>query len=338
MATGQSDGSLKLWRTSSLESSTSLSLWELVGMCFVHPGPVGSISLTDCGRKIATVHVESNSSSVNTISIWDIVHLTDTGIFMLEDTLALDGDVVALKWSALEYGELILGVCTQNEFQIYAQRRCGGQIVFNSNNSLKKEIWLCIAFTGTLSAINDLLLGPRGIFVLIHDGYFSLYNQWLFLFDKKHHTGCHQDFIENNPLAECGWDENIFPNVFTDSEAIDFEKTMPPVKFNLKNDHLASRLFVASSKLEWRSVMMRGFWSISDIAEKLGGSLPVYHPEALYINIYSGNGCYKITVSSNVMEIQNSGIPAFGFCFYRQLSAFYMLVLPLFNLNFCNQK
>ena len=31
-----------------------------------------------------------------------------------------------------------------------------------------------------------------------------------------------------------------------------------------------------------------GFWSILEVAEKLCGSLPVYHPEALLMNIYSG--------------------------------------------------
>ncbi|KAL6329976.1 hypothetical protein AAG906_039891 [Vitis piasezkii] len=55
MATGCSDGTLKLWRSNSFRSSSPHFLWELEGMFVAHQGPISAISLLDCGQKIATI-------------------------------------------------------------------------------------------------------------------------------------------------------------------------------------------------------------------------------------------------------------------------------------------
>ena len=64
-------------------------------------------------------------------------------------------------------------------------------------------------------------------------------------------------------------------------------KSKLPISIN-KNGHLSSSLFAARTRMKYGSGAKLGFWSILEVAEKLCGSLPVYHPEALLMNIYSG--------------------------------------------------
>ncbi|MED6168939.1 hypothetical protein PIB30_016422 [Stylosanthes scabra] len=75
MATGCSNGSLKLWRSNSGNRSALHLPWELVGMFTAHDGPVNHICFTDCGQKIATCCSGSDSNGVNTIHIWDATSL-----------------------------------------------------------------------------------------------------------------------------------------------------------------------------------------------------------------------------------------------------------------------
>ena len=299
MATGCSDGTLKLWRSNLYRSSTLHVPWQLVGMFVAHQGPISAICLTGSGQKIATVSVEYHTKSVSTLHIWHSVHLTGAGTFMLEDTLILD-KVVALNWLTLGNGQLLLGVCMQNELQVYAQRRCGGQTLLNSGKSLKMDIWVCIAFAHTLPPIHDLLWGPRAAAVIIHDNYFSVYSQWLFLEHKKHQAECQMNYINENFLnCDGGTGEGILSAVFTDDDIGDFKelsikngsgecKTGLPVKINKKDDYLSSNLFVAGVPLIRGSGSQLGLWNMLEVVERVGGSVPSYHPEALFMNIYSG--------------------------------------------------
>ncbi|GLU00836.1 hypothetical protein SLE2022_181750 [Rubroshorea leprosula] len=250
MATGCSDGSLKLWRCNCSKLPTSHTQWELVGMFVAHHGPVSAICLTDCGRKIATISKENQSSSAATctLCIWDSIHLADSGSFLLEDTLSLDRDVVALNWLALGNGQLVLGVCLKSELQIYALRHFSSQALFNSKNSLETHVWFCIAVGHTSPDIHNFLWGHGAAAVAVHTSYLSIFSPWLFLLDKK-----------------C-WAKS-YPYQFKEN-LIDCE---------------------GGAQLKCQSDLILGFWSMVDIAEILWRSLPVYHPEALFLNIYSGN-------------------------------------------------
>ncbi|KAK4849046.1 hypothetical protein QYF36_020205 [Acer negundo] len=301
MATGFSDGSLKLWRSNLGRPSTPHPPWELVGMFVAHQGPVSAMSLTDCGRKIATVSATNHSNAVSTLCIWESVYLAGLGSFMLEDTLSFDRNVVAVDWLALENGQFLLGVCMQNELQIYAQRLCGGQNSLNSKNSLSMQIWFCIAFAHSSTAIHDFFWSCRSTAVLLHGRYFSLFSQWLFLVDKEHPAKGHSTFILDNSFwHESGTDKDILSATFADSDICNFKesldevcsgqfKSAPPVKISMTDNHVSSSFFVASDQEKCGSAFMLGFWSMLDIAEKLRGPLPVYHPESLLQNIYSGN-------------------------------------------------
>ncbi|KAL5859510.1 hypothetical protein ACOSQ4_000806 [Xanthoceras sorbifolium] len=302
MATGFSDGSLKLWRSNLGRPSTPHLPWELVGMFVAHQGPVSAIYLTDCGRKIATVSAANHSNAVSTLCIWESVYLTGLGSFTLEDTLSFNRSVIAVDWLALENGQFLLGVCMQNELQIYAQRHCGGQTSLNSKNSLNMQIWFCIAFAHSFTAIDDFFWSRRATAMLVHGSYFSVFSQWLFLVDKENLAKGHSNFILDNSfwhVSETA-DKDILSEMFTDSDIGNAKESLvevcsgqlnfaPPVKVSMKGNHLSSSLFVASDQEKCGSAIMLGFWSMLDIAEKLRGPLPVYHPESLLLNIYSGN-------------------------------------------------
>nr|XP_015888746.2 uncharacterized protein LOC107423659 isoform X2 [Ziziphus jujuba var. spinosa] len=301
MATGCSNGSLKLWRSNQGKTSTPHIPWQLVGMIDTHKGPISAISLTDSGRKVATICKEFQSNNVSTLHIWDCVHILGAGTFMLEDSVTLDGEVVSLNWLTLGTGQLLLGVCMQNQLRLYAQRCCGGQTLLNPVKSLKKEIWICIAFAYTSSPIHNFLWGPRVTAVVIHDNYLSIIGQWLFLDDKKRQYEGHPNYIKgNNQVCEGEVETDILSTIFTDCDIDGLKelslednireyKSGTPAKINMKKDCLSSILLAATTQLKSGSGTKLGPWKILQVVEKLSGSLPVYHPEALLMNMYAGN-------------------------------------------------
>ncbi|KAL6982123.1 hypothetical protein U1Q18_023739 [Sarracenia purpurea var. burkii] len=179
MATGCIDGSLKLWRSPLANQLNSNLQWELVGMLATHQGPITSISLTDCGQKIATLCPRGPSNTSSTVHIWKSVQLLGAGSFLLDDTLFLDGEVVALNWLTMGCGQVLLAVCFQNEFRVYADRRSGVQSLTNPGNSLLGNIWVCIAFAHTYPAIRDFLWGPRATCVVVYDGFALFEASWV---------------------------------------------------------------------------------------------------------------------------------------------------------------
>ncbi|XP_021635931.2 uncharacterized protein LOC110632123 isoform X2 [Hevea brasiliensis] len=309
MATGFSDGSLKLWRSNSskLRTPHSQILWELVGKFVAHQGPVNAICLTDCGQKIATISVASKIDGTSILHIWDSINLIGAGCFVLEDILSIDGDVVALNWLALGNGRLFLGVCTQNNLQVYAQKCSGGQTLVKLGKSLNLHNWTCIAVTHTFPAIHDLLWGPQAAAVIVHDNYFSIFSQWLFLVDDEQLAKRHSNFIRVD--GEVGKDKGILSSIFTDLDISigDLTKSSLPIKINDKIDCQSSSLFVPKAQLKHGSCHMLGFWSLVEIAEKLRRTLPVYHPEALLMNLYSGNWKRAYVSLRHLVEFLTSG-------------------------------
>ncbi|XP_059651214.1 uncharacterized protein LOC132298889 [Cornus florida] len=301
MVTGCTNGSLKLWRSLPAKPPSSNSQWELVGKLAAHQGPIIAISFSDCGQKIATVCPTGHSKKFTTLNIWNCVHLTVAGSFILEDTLSLDGDFITLNWLTMGNGQLLLGVCLQNELKVYAQRRCGGQSLLEHEQGKLSErnIWFCIAFAHSYPPIRDFLWGPRMTAVVVYDDYFCLFSEWIFLGDKEHQTNCNLKISKGKPL-DCngGSDNHMLTAIFTDCEICDLKRSStedigkqcwsrPRMKMNIKNDILSS-IFIASVQQKNNLAIASGFWRVSDVLEKLCGALPVYHPEALLMNICSG--------------------------------------------------
>ncbi|KAM7276220.1 hypothetical protein ACFE04_018086 [Oxalis oulophora] len=287
MATGHSGGKLKLWKSKPAEQKNSSVLWELVGIIFAHEGPVNAISLSDCGLKIATVSVEKNPSSVSTIHIWNPINLKGEGSFVLEDTLSIHKEVIDLSWLTLGNGQLLLGVCLQNGLQVYAQKRSCIQTLPKTEKSQKTCVWSCIAESLTCSPICDFFWGPRGTAVVLHDSYFSLFGQWLFLLDNRHPSNS----IVKDLCYEGKIEKDVLPGMFTDFFVDDFEKPLSEngkgLKSEMKHDRLSGSLHETMAKNGPCAIL--SVWSLQDIVNELSGSLPVYHPEALLMNIHTGN-------------------------------------------------
>lgn len=311
MATGSFDGSLKLWRSVHSTPSTPNVPWELVGMFVAHQNPISAICLTDYGQKIATVCVERHPTTVSTLQIWHSVHLQGAGSFVLEDTLVFDKDLVALKWLALGNGQSLLGICMQNELQVYAPRRCGSQHLLKFEKSMKMDIWVCIAFARTFCPIYDFLWGPRAAAVIIHDNFFHVSGQWLFNACKKHKAKFHLNYTKDICLYfDGGTNKDVLPTVLTDCD-IDIFGTgdgngerMSGLqgKMNTKNDYLSSTSFVARAQLKIDSGSKLGLLSLLEVVERFSGCLPSYHPEVLLMNIYSGNWKRAYIVVRHLVE------------------------------------
>ncbi|KAK7389790.1 hypothetical protein VNO78_25084 [Psophocarpus tetragonolobus] len=297
MATGSSSGILKLWKSKLGNSLTQHLPWELAGSFVAHDGPIKGICFTDCGEKIATF--ESNSNAINTIHIWDAVPLISAGTFILEDKINTESDVTALKWLTLGNGELLLGVCLQNELHVYAPQRCVGTILSNSVNFQEMNIWICIAYAHTSIPIYDFLWGPRAAAVVIHGNYFSIFSHWLFHVDKKQGSNFHP--CDSKPNAYNREDEthdDILSAVFIDYDIGAFIEESPgnshavfdsvqSIKINMKDK--SSSLFLAKEQLKSEHLTKVGLWSILEVTEIISGSLPTYHPDVLLTNISSGN-------------------------------------------------
>uniref|UniRef100_A0A2P2JY42 Uncharacterized protein LOC105124742 isoform X1 n=1 Tax=Rhizophora mucronata TaxID=61149 RepID=A0A2P2JY42_RHIMU len=299
MATGCSDGSVKLWKSNPSNLSPPSISWEMVGKFAAHQGPISSICLADTGRKIATICKGSHLDRTSIIRIWDSVHLMKAGSFILEDTISIDGDVFNLNWLTLGNGHLVLGVCLQNELQVYAQRCSGGQILLNHEKSLNLHNWACIAVAQNLPAACNFYWGPKSTAIIVHDSYFSIVSPWLFLADNKKWAKSLPKFVRVDGGG--GKDKDFHFSIFADCDTVVADLNEPfvddnkaehnsktLVKVKVQNDKSPSS-FVARYKQNHDSSDVLGFWNLVEVAEQVRGILPIYHPQALLMNIYSGN-------------------------------------------------
>ncbi|CAN8284476.1 unnamed protein product [Cochlearia groenlandica] len=289
MATGQADGSLKLWKSSLQESSTSSGPWELVGMLTVGQNPVNAIALTDSGRKIAALCTENHSKAVHTISIWEIVHLIDSGVFVREDKLHVDAEVVSVRWSAVGNDQLMLGVCTQKEMQVYgiARHPCRSASFAVSNNSSEAQIWKCFAVTRTSSDIHDLWWGSKAMTALVHKDYISLHGQWLAVIDKEQKIDTYPEIFAANFFNLVKGTEKVRDSeLLADSGTAPISRecmSLPPTSHASSDWSSNGMLFTGAMET------INETTSMLHTVEKLGGALPLYHPQALLVAIRSGN-------------------------------------------------
>ncbi|XP_057778609.1 uncharacterized protein LOC130997335 isoform X2 [Salvia miltiorrhiza] len=275
MITGCFNGSLKLWRSMPVDSLISEKKWALVGLLTSQQGPILNVTMSPCGQKIASASKTSQLNYSTILCIWECMHVKGVGSFMLEDKLCFDGEIVAFNWLKLGIGQLLLAVCLRNELRIYASRRRGGQGVLKSKKPLEENAWICIAANSNLPPISDFLWGPKGTAVVVHGKYFSLFSHFLSLSDC---TGSH---------------DSVHCPTFTDSKRVPSSiggkyESQPPAKMD-NEDELNSIVNGESCQWMYNYATKKCFWSMSEIAEMIGGSLPLFHPEALLNNLCSGN-------------------------------------------------
>ncbi|CAN4111428.1 unnamed protein product [Withania somnifera] len=284
MVTGCVDGSLQLWR--SVPAVSSNSRWDLVGTVSLHQGPISAISASVCGRKIATISKEGPLSTSTTIHIWECVRVESAGSFILEDTLYFDADVVASNWLTIGNGLFLLGVCSRDKLHVYAQKRCGGQCNLEPERSLEGDIWTCLAASHSNPAIQDFFWGPKAMIVVVHDEYISLFSKFSYFKDKKLLPQLGGEVCDESSV--CHYDSNRVP-LFYGHENCDNARRQSdfPLRIEVVNE---TSLFSSMTKSEEGYTSVKNeIWSILEIAELVGGSLPLVHPEAFLVNLLSGN-------------------------------------------------
>ncbi|CAI9101102.1 OLC1v1038353C2 [Oldenlandia corymbosa var. corymbosa] len=282
IVTGCNDGRVKLWQSVPALSSSPYAVWNLVGELVAHQGPILAVSPTVCGGKVATVSLSAGRFGT-TLHVWESVFIGGVeGKFMLEDTLSFDCKVVTLNWLDLGNGLLLLGVCFQNELKVYAQKHC-------LEEPVEGNIWVCIAVTRTHAIIRDFFWGPNATIGVINLHYFCLFTH-LSLFDNKNTQMRPRESHKDGPFICNGAStEHLPPGVFFDSDIHDAEK--PSMQDYPRQFQARTLMNVNSRGGVWQNFDFEstGFWSFSGVAEMLGGPLPAFHPEALLLNIGTGN-------------------------------------------------
>lgn len=278
IATGSSDGTVKLWKFSGadnpLQTGTESIIWELVGMFGAHHGPISAISLSRCGR-IATVgrDVQKNSTSIH---IWEAVKLMRDGCFLLEDALMIQSPVVGLNWLSLGDGRILLAVYFLHELHIYSHKHPSFQNVLHSANLKDKHLWSCITVAHSHHGVAGFHWGPRATIVLVHKNHLSLFSSWLVRGGNEHITQkgvCSATNVHKELPCTVHFNETIF-DTFGLSENysnIDTIENNSTLLLDQHNNHCSNRL-----------------WSLLDISARLSGPLLSYHPRALIQSLYSG--------------------------------------------------
>nr|XP_018623449.1 uncharacterized protein LOC104087701 isoform X2 [Nicotiana tomentosiformis] len=282
MVTGCLDGSLLLWR--SVPAGSSNSQWFLVGRIALQQGPILAISASVCGRKIATI--SKGHLSTSAIHIWECARIEDAGSFILEDTLYFDAEVVASNWLTIGNGQFLLGVCSRGKVQVYTQKRCGGQCNLEPEKSFEGNIWVCLAASDTNPTIQDFFWGPKAMIVVVHDEYISLFSKFSYFMNKKLLPQLGGKVCKESSV--CHYGSNKVP-IFYGHENYDYAQYQAnfPLKMEVVNE---TSLFSSLTKSkEGFTSVKNGIWSILEIAELVGGSLPLVHPEAILVNLLSGN-------------------------------------------------
>uniref|UniRef100_A0ACD5VM29 Uncharacterized protein n=1 Tax=Avena sativa TaxID=4498 RepID=A0ACD5VM29_AVESA len=276
IATGCSDGTVKLWKMSGADNpehtGRESNSWELVGMFSAHRGPISAISLSRCGR-VATVgrNLQKNSTSIH---IWEAVKLMGDGCFILEDALMIQNPVVGLDWLSLGDGRFLLAVCFHNELHIYSQKHPSFENVLHTMNLEEKHIWSCIALAHSHHDIAGFHWGPKSTIVLVHKNHLSLFSSWLVRGTNKHITQkgyCSATDIELPCIVHFNgtiFDKHGLSENHSNMETIENNCTPLPDQHNI---HCPN-----------------GLWSLLDISGILSGPLPSYHPRALVQYLYSG--------------------------------------------------
>ncbi|KAG9154666.1 hypothetical protein Leryth_026330 [Lithospermum erythrorhizon] len=290
MVTGCADGSLKLWR--SVQNESSSLEWDLVGIHSTHQGSVSKVCPSCCGQMIATVS-STDVSNKSTVMIWESVNLAVAGGFMLEDTLCVDGEVVSINWLMMGNGMAVLGVCLKYELQVYAQKHSGVLGNLTSDTSLKGSSWVCIAVSPTRLSINDFFWGSKAMPILVHDKYFCFFSHFLFRSNEV------QLSFKDSPYSyRNGFDKHkspviCDPYISNDENSLDYDLDRKNVcSSSIKlviEDDFPSIMKVLSSNKKYNSGPCKYLYSLIEVVEQLSGRLSIFQPEALLINICSGN-------------------------------------------------
>ncbi|KAM3330686.1 hypothetical protein ACQJBY_027066 [Aegilops geniculata] len=278
IATGYSDGTVKLWKMSGadnpLQTGRGSNSWELVGMFGAHPGPISAISLSRCGR-VATVgrNVQKNSTSIH---IWEAVKLMGDGCFLLEDALMIQSAVVGLDWLSLGNGRFLLAVCFRNKLHIYSHKHPSFQNVLHTANLEEKHLWSCIALAHSHHDVASFCWGPKASIVLVHNNHLSLFSSWLVRGANERITQkgvCSATDVHDKLPCTVHVNETIFG------------------KFGLSENYSNTEATENNSMLlpgQHNSHCSNGLWSLLDISSNLSGPLAPYHPRALIHHLYSG--------------------------------------------------
>lgn len=278
LATGCSDGTVKLWKMScadnSMQTEKERQIWELVGMYGAHQGPVSMVLLSSCGKVVtACRNLKKNSSAIH---IWEAVKLIGDGSFLLEDALMLEDCIVGVDGLSLGDGRFLLAVYLPNELRIYSHKHSSFQNVLHNENSKEEHLWSCIALSHSHHDIAGFLWGPKATITLVHENHLSLFSSWLVTGVDEFATQIRACPIDVHEMLPCA-------NNFNETS---FGKFKLPE--NYTRGTIGSNGVLRTDQDD--SHCSHGLWNLLDIADKLSGPVASFHPRALVQYLYSGMG------------------------------------------------
>ena len=266
IVTGHLDGTVRLWRFPPLKSidqfsDETFSSWELVGKFNASCRPVSFVGFSGCGTKIASQSKEASSESFD-MCIWQFIGLSGGGDFILEDKISVNGNIVALKWSACGNGHSVLAVCTSNKLWLYSPRH-------SFDKPMGRPKWICIASSPMYSNIQDFVWGPGLRGLLVHEKHLSVLGQQYTKLHSQTDIKDNESFGDFSYVVCCETGTSIVKNLLTSEHEIDkfFEYLSYP-----DDSPTDSRL-----------------QNLAQVADEWCSSLPSYHPHSLLIHLFSGN-------------------------------------------------
>ncbi|KAH9303041.1 hypothetical protein KI387_014624, partial [Taxus chinensis] len=275
-ATCHSDGVLKLWKVSDPQESlvphcqTVEVSWNCVGLIKIPKGTARVIALANCGSKIAAASSITSEDST-TINIWDAESYLGDGNFMLEDMICLPGCVTALDWLTIGNGQLLLGVAMQNEARVYSQRRHVSDTPITQGNNANLNIWFCIASICTTSYIRDLSWGPKATLLLVSSKLVCIVSQWAYNADRK----TQELNVQKSTLINVG-------SLSSQSQKSPNDNSEASLSLSTNGDRNKCSSVALGEIIEQHPRHVKGFMhSLLEIADEIGGPLPVYHPSAV---------------------------------------------------------
>ncbi|XP_057841085.2 uncharacterized protein LOC131050818 isoform X2 [Cryptomeria japonica] len=283
-ATCHSDGVLKLWKVSVPQESlvpncqTVEISWNCVGLIKIPKGTGRLIALANSGCKIATASSIA-SEDTTTINIWDAESYLGDCNFVLEDIIHFPGCVTALDWLAIGNGQFLLGVAMQNEVRVYSQRRHVSDTSTTQGDTANLHIWFCIASICTTSYIRALSWGPKATLLLVSSELVYIVSQWAYTADRKV-----QEFKgQNSALVNlCSLHSQSWNSLKDNNEASLTLSTNG-------NGNKCLSMALGDVIEHYLQHVQGSIFSLLEIADEIGGPLPVYHPSAVLHCLLIGN-------------------------------------------------
>jgi hypothetical protein len=237
------------------------------------------------------IEVELAASSITAfdgmiVNIWDAETYLVDGNFILEDRISLSGRVTALDWLVVGNAQLLLAVAMQNEVRVYSQKRYIEDTLTKPGETEHLHIWVCIASISTAFYIKDLFWGPKAMLVLVSSKLMCIVSQWAYTAQRKIQNDAFPMELNAHKSASL-----YLGSVNSNQKSLKDKASISKPSLSLSSNGAANECSsmvsgenIEQHPLQWKTSVL----SLLEIADEIGGPLPMYHPRAVLHCLLTG--------------------------------------------------